>query len=124
MVKIKRKLRSEFGQGLCYNLGLFLAHEGKLHHLSAIGGPIMASTWFNGASDHLYDLQIPDNFPKELKEELKDFKDKVLDYGHGSGLMNDNVTDKDVLWALQEAKNLLRKIDEFHGIKTIKGEWE
>lgn len=27
-------------------------------------------------------------------------------------------------WAVQEAKDLLRLIDKFHGIKTAKGEYE
>jgi len=58
---------SEFGQGLTYCLGLFLAHEWNLKEMektySKVGLNDWVSIWFNGASDHLYDLEIPDKLP-------------------------------------------------------------
>ncbi len=116
-------MKSEFGKGLSYCLGLFLAHEGvwyynfkKIYEKTKISG---ASSWFNGASDHLYDLQIPKTLPKTLQKRLKKFQEKVLDWGHGRELMNDEVKENDVLWSLQEAKNLLRLIDIAFEYSTI-----
>lgn len=124
---------SEFGKGLCYNLGLFLAHAEKdnilreralkkgLKGMEGIGDTIYGM-WFNGSSDHLYELEIPKNIPKEIQDRLKEFQDKCLDFGHG--LKMDNAKKEDVIWAIQEAKDLLRLIDKAHGIEVIKGDWE
>lgn len=123
---------SEFGQGLTYCLGLFLAHAERHNGIGGIIRPsddairaAMVSGWFNGASDHLYDLVIPETLPKELRERLSAFQTECLDLGHGRGLFNPvtNWVEK-IDWALQEAKDLLRAIDEANGIHTIKGGWE
>src|SRR5438552_18754349 len=67
---------SEFGKGLSYCLGLFLAHAERDQRL----GPEL---WFNGASDHLYDLQV-DSAPEELRVRLTQFRARSLDFVHGS----------------------------------------
>ncbi len=120
---------SDFGRGLCYNLGLFLEHaeHGFLVNVmrraesKAINEHI-PETWFNGASDHLFDLEIPKTLPASLQKRLKRFQKKVLNWGHG--FPKKKATEKNMEWATQEAKDLLRLIDEIHGIKTKKGDWE
>ena len=109
-------MKSDFGAGLSYNLGLFLAHaERKL-----ISGDkeIDIQVFFNGAGDHLFDLEIPNKIKGELRARLKRFQNKVLKWRLG------NPTEKDKEWAISEAKNLLRLIDKFNGVFTIKGDWE
>ena len=115
---------SEFGKGLTYCIGLFLAHEAMHRAGLKLKDGWDANLWFNGASDHLYELQIPESYPDELKGRLLSFKERVLDHGHGSGLMERNVTPKDIAWALEEAKALLREIDGISGVDTMKGSGE
>ncbi len=77
--------------------------------------------WFNASSDHFYDIVIPNNFPKELKDRITDLRNKCLEAGHGfTGKVNYEL----VLWSLTEAKELLRLIDEQFGIKTIKANYK
>ena len=69
---------SEFGKGYAYCLGLFLAHEWKMFSDKSKAkewaekhpGDIQvyeASSWFNGAADHLFELEIPAALPDEEK---------------------------------------------------------
>src|SRR3990167_4815839 len=101
---------SDFGRGLTYCLGLFIAHECKNRHLHE-QYPLLISTWFNGASDHLYELDV-DNAPPKLKKRIKKFRDEVLDLGHGSGMLSDEITEGDIDRYIKEAKEILRLIDE------------
>jgi hypothetical protein len=106
---------SEFGKGFTYCIGLFLAHSER-----RIKGDLSDWVWFNGASDHLYELEIPDNFP--LKKECKAWRDKCLEWGHGSSM---SVNKKDARqWALAQALKFLRAWDEYQLIETIKGRYE
>jgi len=121
--------RSEFGRGLTYCLGLFLAHAeryGEKLHDEKFRVEFerfrLAELWFNGASDHLYELEIPEALPKSLQKRLKRFQDKVLNWGHG--FPKKKATEKDMIWSIQEAKNLLRLIDKAYGVETKKGDWE
>ncbi|MCK4259904.1 MAG: hypothetical protein KAX49_13060 [Halanaerobiales bacterium] len=117
-------MKSEFGKGLSYCLSLFLAHEFLHSEIRSKNDKIFNSIWFNGASDHLYDLVIPESLPKTLQRRLKKFRGKCLDLGHGSGLMDNSVVEEDYVWAVQEAKDLLRAIDRANGVKVVKGDWE
>ena len=81
----------------------------------------LPQTWFNAASDHLYKLQIPSNFPDDLKKRLESFQNKVLELGYG---FQKDVKEDDVTWAIEECKKLLMKIDKTLGVEVIKGEWE
>ena len=118
--------QSEFGKGLTYCLGLFLAHADR-EMLKWERDPDGVQMWFNGASDHLYDLQV-DSAPFLLQKRLQVLKDKCLDWGHGSGLMSvdksDLPTKKDKAWALDEAKDLLYELDKANGIPVEKGQWQ
>ena len=120
-----KKKESEFGKGLTYCLGLFLCHSerGYWNHggkeSEIVNRPDL---WFNAASDHLYDLQIPKDLPKTLKKRLIKLSEKAIHWGHGFS-MKDAATKEDQTWAINEAKELLRLIDKHFGIKTIKGSW-
>jgi len=109
---------SEFGKGLTYCLGLFLAHAERMNNARYLySEESKYSIWFSGASDHLYELQIPESIPNCLQKRLKKFKDKCLS-------LRLQATKENFEWAIQEAKNLLMMIDKFHGIKTKKGVYE
>jgi len=117
---MKSKSTSEFGKGLCYNLGLFLAHAEREIQSSKEG--MSVALWFNGAGDHLFDLVIPPDFPKELRDRLIKFQGRVL--SNRNSFFDIELPKSEQTECLQEAKDLLRAIDNFHGIKTEEGEWE
>ena len=111
-------------------MGLFLCHIERDFDIGVrkiIGEERDVELWFNGASDHLYELQIPNNLSQKLKNRLKEFQNKCLNWGHGFGMdgwkYGKPSIDKKI-WAINEAKELLMEIDKFYGIKVIKGEWE
>ena len=130
---------SEFGKGLGYCLGLFLCHSERELYKDEVGIKFQkeqderirkgnnndysfsTEMWFNGASDHLYEMNIPNKFSKKLRIRLKVFQDNVLRWGHG---FKNDVTKKDKRWAIQEAKDLLLEIDKINGIEAEKGDFE
>jgi hypothetical protein len=120
--------KSEFGQGLTYCLGLFLAHEERyindkrMYESSGIETHSAVAIWFYGAGDHLFDMVIPDNLSNNLKKRLSKFQNKVLEWRLPMDKKN-IATEKNLFWAIEEAKELLRLIDNSMGIKTRKAEW-
>ncbi len=119
--------KSEFGKGLTYCLGLFLAHT-QDHRLEDEGVDkvvpgLSVKLWFYGAGDHLFDFEIPATLPKSLQVRLKKFQIKVLDWRLPMG-DDKQATEQDKQWAIQEATELLRLIDKHYGIASVKGEWQ
>ncbi len=112
---------SEFGKGLTYCIGLFLAHaEREIHNTSTNRDYLL---WFNGASDHLYDLDLSKVKDEFLKADLDNWRAKIIHWGHG--FSKPTATEKNFHWSVQQAKDFLRKIDKtIIGAKTIKGSWE
>ena len=114
---------SEFGKGLAYSLGLFVAHQCMWDdtrndkRLSSM----YPQLWFNGASDHLYELQVG-SAPKHLRPRLQALKDKGLHWGHG--YKDPQPTEKDVLWAVEEAKALLLELDRHHRVPCKQAQWD
>lgn len=110
---------SEFGQGYAYCLGLFLAHAER--DLTNIEEDMQAAIWFNGAVDHLRELEIPQLLPAEKRQIVFEFKTKCFalsDPLRKPGILND------VLEAIATAKQLLLEWDMFNNIPTKKGHWE
>jgi len=116
---MKKQNESEYGKGLCYNLGLFLAHAER-GIVESYSEDHDAEMWFNGASDHLFDLQV-NSAPKNLRTRLKKFQENCIGW---RGLGEPKPTPNDRAWATQEAKDLLRLIDKAHKVPTTKGYWE
>lgn len=116
---------SEFGTGFVYNLGLFLCHDERQHSLmdaykdinSIVGWAVM---WFSGATDHLQDIKIPDNFSERALAE--EFVEKCWSWRMACG--EEAPTAENVKWAIQTAKDLLRAWDVQCGIESEKGGWE
>jgi len=124
---MSNKKKSEFGKGLCYSLGLFLAHAGRissdLKAYKSIGNEGRAySMWFYAAADHLFDFQ-PKYAPKGLIRRCKSFQDRVLSLRLPMP-GEPQATEDDYNRAIQEAKDLLRLIDKKNGVPTEKGNCE
>jgi hypothetical protein len=121
------KKESEFGRGLTYCIGLFLAHaEREMFAREDAPKTIVkmrAETWFNGASDHLYELDISGIRDKKLKKEIDNWRSKVLHWGHR--FSRPHPDEVDMAWSIDKAKEFLRRIDEkLLKVKTIQGSWE
>lgn len=110
---------SDFGRGYAYCLGLFLAHAER--RFPAFGGN-EHSLWFNGAADHLYDLEIPKILPKKKKKEIEKWRDRCLVLR--LCMNGEKCTEKDIFIALEKAKKFLREWDKACDIPSEKGEWE
>ena len=100
--------KSDFGKGFSYCIGLFLMHSERKEYEGF-------HLWFNGASDHLYDLEIPDCFSGVMKKRIETWQAKCLDWR----LNKYNPADKK--WAIDEARSFLMKYDKLNGVKAIKG---
>ena len=118
---------SEFGKGLVYCLGLFLCHSERDYLITEqdkekgiINTPHM---WFYAAADHINELTIPQTISPKLRKRLIQFQHKVMHWRLPFGTRK-NATEEDRQWAIQEAKDLLRLIDNHFGVKTQKGDWE
>jgi len=119
--KDEKEITSEFGKGLTYCIGLFLAHAERSDPPITLNGA--ASLFFNASSDHLYELESLHIKDINLRKRIEEWRDKCLRWGHG--FEKPKATKEDKEWAIQEAKDLLRLIDEkLLKIKTIKGSWE
>src|SRR5208337_1893319 len=132
--------RSEFGKGLAYCLGLFLAHADRFRsekqvykqlnrtavakELHATYSTVEAERWFSGASEHLYGLQIV-KAPKVLRKRLTIFRDKCVTWGRGfESDRKKTPTKKDFEWAIREAKDLLFELDRLSDVKPTKATYE
>ena len=125
-------MASEFGKGTAYCLGLFLAHAErpdifpleiakKMKYTKEKAAKKNASMWFYAAVDHLYDLEIPDDFPTTLKRRLRKLSKVCFD----NRMSMDGQTLPEIKhWAIEEAKEILRLIDKFIGIDTAKAQWK
>lgn len=76
-------MKSDFGKGCAYCLGLFLAHAFQFSESGLSKEKIRPSLVMNAASDHLYDLVIPENYPVRIKNRLKKLQSKSLGWGMG-----------------------------------------
>lgn len=126
-------IESEFGRGLTYCLGLFLAHAERLDEMIEGYKPLheknpglfnedhAVEMWFNGAADHLFELEV-DSGPPELRGRITTFQSRCLQWRLTMG--GNPATREDALWAIQEAKDLLRLIDEANGVPVCRGNYE
>ena len=120
-------MSSEYGRGCTYCLALFIEHQNRvmdykkseeMHKLYYSN----AYLWFDGAGDHIKELEIPNNLNKELTNRIKIFKDKVLNWRYEGAFDCDW---DDVEWALREAKDLLIEIDkQVLKLNACEGDWE
>jgi len=125
---------SKFGRGFVYNLILFAKHwhQGieyaeKLENLHKGINKEDARNrgiqiFFNSASDHLFEFEIPKQFRKKKIGKLaKQFQDFCLELGHGSKMSE--TTERDFEKAFEMLEELAQLIDKELGINDIEAEW-
>jgi len=125
--------KSEFGKGFIYNLILFSKHWWrafkdmedykevfKKKTPKEIEQMVM-DLWFNGASDHFYELEIPPQFKrKKIGKLAKWLQDRCLYLGHG---FEEKATKKDFEEVFEKLEELARLIDKELGVKCIKADF-
>lgn len=131
-------MESEFGKGFIYCLINFAKHFDKAYEMieqyqklreehgfkkNTYSEEGALSLWINGASDHLYELVIPEQIPEELKKKVIKLQDTALDYGHGNKMLTDMSKDK-----YNELRELLNEIalgiDNWLKVDTEKAGWD
>jgi len=133
--------RSEYGKGLAYSIGLFLAHADRLRsekqtykhseqettlarELDATYGVVELGRWFAGATEHLHELQIAVG-PPGLRNRLRNFRDRCLAWSQSYVTNSRSAPTKaDYEWAIREAKDILFELDVIAGVKPIKATYE
>ena len=126
---MKKEETSEFGKGFIYNLVLFAKHFERFRS-SIERTKKMAETnpelwqkdadyiWFNGAGDHLFELEIPKQFVgTEIGKLVKELRDEAIE----RRLSTTSQEEFDNFFVRFE--KLCRMIDEALGIESIKADY-
>ena len=129
MKNITKEKTTEFGQGFIYCLINFAKHFDKVfgtlesYRKSGLDEKSVYSLWINGASDHLYDLELPKNLPIPIKKMVKELQNIALDYGHGSKMMT-GMSKKTYKCIREMLNNITLAIDKWLEVKTSKARWD
>ena len=124
---MRKKEKSEFGQGFIYNLILFAKHWGKIttdiETYNQIGNEERAySMWFYGASDHFFDFKIPSCYKKtEIGRLARKLQDECLRLRLPIGMKK--ATEKDFNNIFNMLEKLAILIDKKLGINDLEAEW-
>ena len=142
------KSKSDFGKGLVACLILFAQHIGKLEEMWWIVADyeenkrlpeewemsleiwktfdnLLSSrivTWANGATDHLYEIEVPKG--KEwsaIRKKIKELQDVGIQMGHG--FTGQIYTLEDVDKLIKLANGIAIDIDKKIGLNPDIGEW-
>jgi hypothetical protein len=119
------KQQSEFGKGFVYNLILFAKHFEN--DMSQYGRKKKSMWyWFSGASDHLYEIEVPKQWAKTvIGKKVKELQDTALRIGHGGASSFDGKDyEKDFDRCLELTKQIGILVDKKLGLKPVKGDFE
>lgn len=126
--------KSEFGKGLVICLVKFAEHrhmweEQREHWMemhrknpSLLSMSDAVESHFNGASDHLYEIDIPEEWKNtEVGRMIKQLQDYGLEMGHG--FTRRDWTEEDVNKAYGMCQEIALLIDKKLGLKPDIGLW-
>lgn len=80
---------------------------------------LAALRWLSAAEMPIRNLQIPPTLPDELHHRLTAFKAKCHSWTFPQSTAK-GPTAADVVWLLEEAREIIRAMDEHYGIATIR----
>lgn len=122
-------MTSTYGKGFVYNLFLFAKHWERYRNINTrLSGSLRESgwvtTWFNGAADHLFELQIP---PRWKKHEIGKRIGKIQHKGISHRMFLDT-GGIELSWEylddfFDEIENVLLLIDKELGLEPEKAEF-
>jgi hypothetical protein len=82
------------------------------------------SMFMSGASDHLYNIEVPKIFiGSRIEDMVKELQDKALDIGHGSRMMSGDITFDEVWYLFDLTDKILLAIDQQLGLNADIGEY-
>jgi uncharacterized protein YaaR (DUF327 family) len=100
----------EFNNGFVTALALFYAHLYQQYSERFKGEWVLIIC---GATDHLIDMEVPNNIPQELKERVEKFKEKALSHRYDA---NEEIA----MELFNECLEILKEIDEkMFGLSVI-----
>lgn len=115
---------SEFGKGLVVCLVKFAEHKERYSERLGDGGMSSSKVelLFNGASDHLYEIEVPEQWKgTEIEAKVTELKDFGLMIGHGfKGRVH---TKADITRAYSLCRDIALLIDKKLGLNAEIGEW-
>ena len=113
---MEETITSEFGKGFVYSLILFAKHFERWEQYAKSNSA--EDLWFNGAADHLYELEIPEQWKdKEFAHRLRALQDLAI------GWRLDRCTEADFRGFWKDLEEVAREIDKELGLNPIKAEW-
>ncbi len=121
---------SEFGKGFIYNLILFAKHwahmrdeiERVKENVPKLRKDWGYDIWFNGASDHFYELEIPEQWKrKEIGKLAAELQSNSLHLGHHFPIIH--ATEKDFVETFEKLEKLAMLIDKELGLDPVKAMW-
>ena len=129
--------KSEFGKGLVICLVKFAEHFMKLQNdletykkMHKQNPKLFAEShainmWANGASDHLYEIEVPEGKEWDsIRKKVLGLQKTGLDMGHGCGLMGTKkYTKEDVFKLMDLTREIALDIDKKLGLKAEIGQW-
>ena len=83
------------------------------------------TTWANGSSDHLYELECPEVYKgTEIEKKVEELRDLGLDMGHGRGLMGEaQYTWENFVYLKKLTAQIFKLVDEKLGVEVIEARW-
>jgi hypothetical protein len=132
-----KKEKAEFGKGLVICLVKFAEHAMYISHFLKMNEQMSekdkenpsywnegqaVSMWANGATDHLYEIEVPKGKEWDsIRRKVKRLQNKGLDMGHGSGVFSDKFTKKDADDLVRLTIEIAMMIDRKIGLKPDSG---
>ncbi len=112
MKKLTKKLKEniEFNNGFITAIGLFLAHERDSWNIPNLD---LSHLTLYTAADHLFDMEIPESLPINLRKRI--IKNKELVFKHRLGRPKKEI----INGIFMEFKEILREVDEFLWKKEV-----
>jgi hypothetical protein len=127
-------MESEFGKGLVICLVKFSEHMGSWRKTSASYKELSkehpdlfneshaVEMFFNGASDHLYEIEVPQEWIKtEIGKKVRELQDFGLEIGHG--FTGKKWTEAEVFKAQDLTHEIALLIDKAIGLNPEEGQW-
>ena len=125
---------SEFGKGLVLCLVKFAEHRWRWQEDKALWKKMQKDNsghfseshavemHMNGASDHLYEIEVPEAWKKKkIGKLVKKLQDKGLEMGHG--FTGKTWTEEDITEVYKLTQEIAMLIDKELGLKPQKGTW-
>ena len=114
-------MKSQFGKGFIYSLGLYMMH---LDRIASAKNPMEFLIAVSGAYDHLRELDIPSDLPKNIEKDIKYLSNRLYKHCNAIPYVKEKIT-KDRERIVYQSKNLCYNIDkQYLKVKPIKGEYE